>query len=153
MKAGKVRTRNFTTVALAAGLLGGALAGCSSDDIAESVANDALEDTGASIELGGDLPAGFPAEVPVPDGELTFSSDTGGTFTLKIASDDPRADFETYTAQLESAGYAVSDTVVDTLAEPGGNLGVSAEGNGYLIAVGGYENPETYLGVVVTPQP
>lgn len=152
-----MRTRTLATIALSTGLLGGALVGCSSDDIVEGVANDALEDSGAEVSLG-DVPSDFPSEVPLPEDGVDLETAVGaaGNFTFRYTITDPKAASDAYKAKVEAAGFTVSDEF-DNLATEGGNYGFIATGSGYSINVAAFGPPSetipdgNYMGVVVLP--
>ena len=67
---------------VAAGVAVAAFAGCTPGPVQDFVgqqAEDAIESTtGGDVSLGGELPAGFPAEVPLVEGEISFSAGSGG---------------------------------------------------------------------------
>lgn len=99
---------------VAALAVGPTLAGCTGVT-AEDAVNGAVQGaTGGGVSLGGKLPAGWPTEVPVIDGELLFGAvkttdgKPGWVVTIKSSSTDPLAEAR---RALEDAGF-----VVDTAA-------------------------------------
>lgn len=106
------------------------MTGCGSDDVAENRAEDAIEDASggdADVDIDGDeveittsegtvtmgkgeLPDGFPDDIPVIDGEIVSAmgaADQG--FVVALTVDDPEAAFEEAVAELEGAGFAEED--------------------------------------------
>lgn len=100
---------------------------CSSDKAAENRAEDAIEDAsggdadvdidGEKVEITtsegtvtmgkGELPDGFPDDIPVIDGEIMMSmgaADQGYQVTMEV--DDPQAAFDEASAELEDAGFS-----------------------------------------------
>ncbi|NYJ19755.1 hypothetical protein [Glaciibacter psychrotolerans] len=109
------------------------LASCST---AGDLVNGAVQDaTGGDVSLGGALPAGWPAEVPVIDGEILFGAggaDThkGWAVTIQASSTDPLGDAR---VQLEDAGFTV-----DAAAQAAAGGGVVAVKNStYIVLVAG----------------
>ena len=85
------------------------LSGCVGNPV-EGLVNGAVKEaTGGSVSLGGELPEGWPAEVPVVDGEILFGGggsaegEQGWVVTIKSASADPLADAR---KQLEEGGFS-----------------------------------------------
>ncbi|WP_440711218.1 hypothetical protein [Herbiconiux sp. YIM B11900] len=101
-------------VSLAA-LLGPALTGCVGNPV-ESVVEGAVEQAGGGdVDLNSDggLPDGFPAEVPLYDGEVVsgLSAGTvadGGGWTVTVKVNDVEADFKAINDQLVAAGFESS---------------------------------------------
>lgn len=105
------RLRRFAPVALVAALvLAPALSGCS---LIEGAVNGAVEEaSGGNVSLGS-LPAGWPSEVPVIEGDVVGGGknpDGGSGWVAVIKSDaaDPLADAK---AQLEGAGFTAPEGV------------------------------------------
>jgi hypothetical protein len=126
--------------------VGPALAGCSAP-AAEDAVNGAVQGaTGGGVSLGGKLPAGWPTEVPVIDGELLFGAvkttdgKPGWVVTVKAASTDPLGEAK---RSLEDAGF-----VVDTAASVGATGAVTMTNKTYGVTVAG--NPDGLL-YTVTP--
>lgn len=99
------RTRRLTaTIALLSALVAApALAGCS---VIESVVEGV---TGGEVSIGGNsIPEGFPAEVPVIDGDIlngsTITRDGETVFNVTVKVADTGA-FDTIRADLEAAGF------------------------------------------------
>lgn len=106
------RIRRSVAVAAVAIGLGVGLSGCffnpfnpqgSVEDAVEGAVEGA---TGGDVSLGGELPEGFPTEVPLIEGEIVFGAGTGGEegwfVTIESDSTDPVADAA---AALEAAGF------------------------------------------------
>ncbi|KGJ81109.1 hypothetical protein GY21_01720 [Cryobacterium roopkundense] len=100
------RVRTVTLALIAALGFVPLLAGC---DAVGGAVNTAVTDaTGGNVSLGGQLPAGWPSEVPVIDGTILFGAGTstsdkqGWVVTIDATSTDPLADART---QLEGAGF------------------------------------------------
>ena len=90
------------------------LAACSLNPV-ESIIE---QTTGSDVDLGGAaLPEGFPAEVPLVEGEILFGGGVKaeGTqvwnVTIKVTD---AAAFETVTTQLTGAGFLTSDIIGGT---------------------------------------
>ncbi len=123
-----------------------ALAGCG--NAAENATEKAIEaeNPGTDVELdgdgvkvtdeegntsefgtGADLPEGWPEVVPVPDGDVTFSTKSGEDFTVGLTVDGSAQDvYEAWKSDLEGAGFTAKDT-----ADFGGNYLGTFTGNGY----------------------
>jgi hypothetical protein len=88
------------------------LSGCSGETIGTAVDGAVNEATGGDVSLGGQLPEGWPAEIPVIDGDIGFGAsnsadgDRGWVLTITTSAEDPLADA---TAKLEAAGF-IADT-------------------------------------------
>jgi len=104
-------------VGLAALGLAVGLAGCASplEAIIEQQAGVQIESDGDSftvesdegtvqIGAGAELPSGFPADLPLPNGELTASVGTAEGWALTFAGVEPAA-LEQLEAALRSAGF------------------------------------------------
>lgn len=77
------------------------------EDLVNQGVEDAVEGaTGGEVELGGELPAGFPPSIPLLEGTVTVAAGSGGgqgwVVVIQTTSSDPVADAS---AQLESAGF------------------------------------------------
>jgi hypothetical protein len=105
-----------------------ALAGCS---LIEGIVE---EQTGGDLDIGGNtVPADFPAEVPLADGEVVNGSAITGSggervWNVLMNVSDPAAP-ESIAAQLEAAGFATADGV-GGVTEQGGTLAYT---NGALV--------------------
>ena len=77
---------------------GPALAGCSDAQVQDAVNGAVQGATDGDVSLGGALPDGWPAEIPVIDGEIKFGAgnttngDQGWVVTVASAAADPLAD-------------------------------------------------------------
>jgi len=91
------------------------LGGCS---LIEGQVEGVIEETtGTEVELPGtDLPEGFPAEVPLIDGEIAFGVALGSGFNVSVRVDGPDA-MDEISDQLEGAGFT---------AQVGGTTGEGA---------------------------
>ncbi|GAA1834103.1 hypothetical protein [Agromyces salentinus] len=131
------RTVVRATLAVAtAGLAAGLLTGCFAnpvEDLVENGVEDAIKSaTGSDVSLGGELPEGFPPEIPIVDGEITVGMGTGDTngWVVVVQSDeaDPAAAART---ALEGAGFvqdtSLSQEQLDSLT--GGRLDASVYTN------------------------
>jgi hypothetical protein len=91
---------------------GPALAGCADAGVQDAVNGAVQEATGGDVSLGGTLPDGWPAEIPVIAGEVKFGAgnttngDQGWVVTVASESADPLADAKQL---LTDAGFE-SDT-------------------------------------------
>ena len=131
------RTRPLTAaIALATALLlAPALAGCSIEDLVNQA-------TGGEVNLSiGSLPDGWPAEVPVIDGEIvgggTADSEDGTPGWNALIKVDDESAFDEIAAQLEDAGF---ESVDAGQLDGGDNLtsGAYQNGNyGVFVAVTG----------------
>ncbi|MDH6236144.1 hypothetical protein [Cryobacterium sp. CG_9.6] len=136
----KLSTRALTlSLVLALGATG-ALSGCAS--IGNVVNGTVKEATGGQVNLGGELPDGWPSEVPVIDGEILFgagnaaSGQSGWVVTIKTASADPLTEART---QLEEAGF-----VTDTSASNGEAGAVAMKNDAYRVVVVGNSDGVLY---------
>ena len=99
-----LRTRLTATAAILSALvIAPALAGCS---VVESVVEGA---TGGDVQIGGtSIPEGFPAEVPVYDGDILNGSSitkNGETVFNVVVKVDDTSVFETIKTELSDAGF------------------------------------------------
>lgn len=109
MRALRLRAR-AAAAASAAALSVGLLAGCAGNPLEELVTGgveDAIEGaTGGEVNLGGDLPADFPASVPIIDGKIELSGGSaageGWVVVLTSTAADPLGEAE---AALQQAGF------------------------------------------------
>jgi hypothetical protein len=86
--------------------------------------------------LTGRLPADWPADVVVPEGEIVQSMSMGSSWLALIDVADTAAAFATSSASLQAAGYAaVSEVVTDH-----GSIGI-------------YENAELQVQIAVATSP
>src|SRR5690606_10825634 len=94
-----VTTRAAMAIALA-GVTASLLTGCFANPVEElvnrSVEGAIEEATGGDVNLSGQLPADFPAEVPVVEGKIGLSAGAGGTegwiVAITTSSNDALAD-------------------------------------------------------------
>lgn len=106
------RLRIIAAVA-AAVLAGPLLAGCSADAVGGAVNGAVQGATGGDVSLAGQLPSGWPAEVPVVDGKLLFGAtkteDGKRTWVVTVKSDaaDPLAEVKT---TLTGAGFVLDES-------------------------------------------
>ena len=103
-----LRTRLTATVAILSALaIAPALAGC---QVIESVVEGA---TGGDVQIGGtSIPEGFPAEVPVYDGDILNGSSitkNGATVFNVVVKVDDTSVFETIKTDLTDAGFAAQE--------------------------------------------
>ena len=95
-----MKTRTILPIVLALGL---ALSGCSM--IEGSVEGVIEEATGNEVQLPGtELPEGFPADVPLIEGEVAFGVALGSGFNVSVRVDGPDA-MDAISDQLEGAGF------------------------------------------------
>ncbi|WP_133163909.1 hypothetical protein [Cryobacterium zongtaii] len=114
-----------------------ALAGCSDTQVQDAVNGAVQGATDGDVSLGGALPDGWPAEIPVIDGEIKFGAgnttngDQGWVVTVASGAADPLADAE---QKLVDAGF-----VPDTSASANvGDVGVVALKNGtHIVTIAG----------------
>lgn len=148
------RTRRSPLLAalgLTAALVLGGTA-CGSDDQANAILKSAGVD--ANVSTGGDLPDGFPGEVPTPDLDLETGAAAVGTFTLRYTSKDAHADAAAYQKALEAKGFTISNPF-DFDEASGDYVGFTADGSGQQVIASAY-GPKApgggnYMAVVVTP--
>ena len=87
---------------------GPAMAGCSDTQVQDAVNGAVQGATDNDVSLGGALPEGWPAEIPVIDGEIKFGAgnttngDQGWVVTVASAEADPLADAK---QKLVDAGF------------------------------------------------
>lgn len=96
-------------VVAAAALL---LAGCSAPSLpggSDGGGQSSDDGGGSSTENNplGQIPATWPAEIPLPDGEVVAGLDLGTGWSVTIKTDDPQAAWVTTTDALKSQGYEV----------------------------------------------
>jgi hypothetical protein len=157
-----MRTRIASILVVPAAAAALALAGCSVVDNAvqgavdgvqeqaEQLADDAVRDAlgGAGISRDGELPPGFPAEVPVVDGEVLGggSAPNGGGWVAQYALADI-AQFEEAADRLEEAGYASSTRNADETS----GFGTFSDDAYTIVLTAASEPGEPTLTYVVTP--
>ena len=121
--------RAASAVALSAALVVG-LSGCFGNPL-EQIVNQGVEEaiegaTGGAVGVG-EMPEGWPNEVPVVDGEVLFgasgtaNNETGWAVTIQAESSDA---LEQARQQLLAAGFAEDDTFAEA-----GTAGVAAFSN------------------------
>lgn len=98
------------------------LAGCSGEGVGSAVNGAVNEATGGDVSLGGQLPEGWPAEIPVIDGDIGFGAgntadgDQGWVVTVTSDAADPLADA---TARLETAGFSADASATANVGDSG----------------------------------
>lgn len=117
--------------------IGALLTGCSDAKVQDAVNGAVQGATDGDVSLGGALPDGWPAEIPVVDGDIKFGAgnttngDQGWVVTVASAATDPLADAE---QTLVDAGFAVDTGSSATV----GDLGVVALKNAdYTVTIAG----------------
>ena len=130
-------TTSRAAIAVAiAGIAASLLTGCFGNpaDINQGV-EDAIESaTGGEVSLDGELPADFPASVPLIEGDITVAAGAGGTEGWVVVvtpadSDDPVADAA---SALEAAGF----TEDKSISGDGGGAAVYSDGEYTVLLVG-----------------
>lgn len=143
-----VTARAAMAVAIA-GVTASLLTGCFANPVEElvnrSVEGAVEEATGGDVSLSGELPADFPAEVPVIEGKIGLSAGAAGAEGWVVAvtttSSGALADAA---AELEAAGYT-EDTSLS-----GDQLGAKVyTGADYLVLLAGEGSTVSYT---VTPK-
>ena len=114
------RVRVLTvTVAVAAMAL---LSGCSGEGVGNAVNGAVTEASGGDVSLGGQLPEGWPAEIPVIEGDIGFGAanttdgDRGWVVTVTTDAPDPLADATTV---LEAAGFSADTSATANIGDAG----------------------------------
>ena len=98
------------------------LTGCTGETVGNAVDGAVNGATGGDVSLGGQLPEGWPQEIPVIDGNLGFGaantadSDRGWVVTVASSAADPLADA---TAKLEAAGFTADTGATANVGETG----------------------------------
>lgn len=142
--------RRAAAAAALAALAAALLTGCVSNPL-EDLVNQGVEDavegaTGGDVSLGGELPADFPASIPLVEGEIALGAGTGGEEGWIVAvtstAADPVADA---VAELEGAGF----TKATELSAAGADALVYTDGQ-YLVLLAGDGETVSYT---VTPAP
>lgn len=166
------RTASATLIALLA-LTGATLSACG-DDAAENVAENRIEDAMASngvdgdvniedgevsidtgdgsFSTGGDVPDGFPEDVPLIDGDVQFgmATDENGQegYAVSIVADgDPDAALAEAGDLLEGAGY----TSDDSLGAGGANFS-NGTYNVFIFATANTEGSGSVVQYAVAPE-
>ncbi|PWB97529.1 hypothetical protein DF220_06545 [Salinibacterium hongtaonis] len=119
--------------------------------VSESVESAVEDATGTKVESGGEIPADFPAEVPLIDGEVTYggSLEVNGTqnWTVTITTTEPVADaFANIRTQLTDAGFTQSVINETTDSANGAFTGT----NYSLIVTASVADSQTSITYVVT---
>lgn len=132
----------MTSAALAlsvAVLLAPALTGCMGNPVEQLVEGAAEQAGGGQVDLNSDggLPDGFPAEVPLFDGEVVsgLSAGVGGTqtWTVQVRVDDAESAFQSINDQLVAAGY---EATVSSFADGSGTGIYAGPVYGVIVTVG-----------------
>lgn len=113
------------------------LSGCTGAAV-EGAVNGAVQGaTGGEVSLGGALPAGWPTDIPVVDGEIRFGTATttdgkqGWVVTITSASADPLAEAK---QKLADAGFLVDTGATASVGDAGV---VSMKNENYRVVVAG----------------
>ncbi|MFF2369789.1 hypothetical protein [Agromyces sp. NPDC058110] len=140
----------------AAGLVAAALTGCVNpvEELVQNGVEDAIEGaTGGDVSLGGELPAGFPAEIPIVEGKITVGIGTGDANGWVVVVDATEADPASAAASaLEGAGFAEDTSMTQEQRDAlmGGALDAKVYSNGtYLVLLAVQDSTVSYT---VTPQ-
>ncbi|MFG2877721.1 hypothetical protein ACGFYU_22445 [Streptomyces sp. NPDC048337] len=89
------------------------------------------------IVNGKQKPSDLPADLPLPQGELTSVTGADGTYVLMYTTPDPASALTSYTAALKSAGFEVDDSAAGTEAVKGKvNVRVTKTPTALQLAVG-----------------
>lgn len=97
--------------------------------------------------LGHDVPADFPAEIPLPDLEIYLSMGTvEDAWTIMFKANDLEADYNSMVAAFEAAGFEV---LMNNYA-PEGSLGVFTKGNYHVQVTGVPEGGDDYDGPILS---
>lgn len=114
-----------------------ALAGCSDNQVQDAVNGAVQGATDGDVSLGGALPDGWPAEIPVIDGDLKFGAgnttngDQGWVVTVASTAADPLADAK---QTLIDAGFEVDTSTSANV----GDVGVVALKNAtHIVTIAG----------------
>lgn len=132
----QLRTRMTIPIAIVLAVaVAPALSGCFGNPI-EQVIEGA---TGGDVDLGGsNVPNGFPAEVPLIDGEVlfggSFGSDDGRVWNVTIKVGSAGA-LDEIVAQLEGAGFTSSAEGFGSSTSEGGTAIVENANYGVLVVV------------------
>ena len=148
----RTRSRIPLTLAVAGALLVGSplLAGCS---LINTVVHNATgQDIPEGITGGQSIPADFPSEVPLIDGDVVFSialpaaenGDKAWNVTINVAGSDA---FETITTQLTDAGYEYKGI---SEGESGSSGAFRKDGLTVLVAVGAANGDQWTANYTVT---
>jgi hypothetical protein len=106
--------------------------GSSQDDSGSGAGDSGSDGSGSGQPLSGRLPAGWPDDVVVPEGDIVQAVGMGSSYVALIDVDDPATAFASSSASLQAAGY----TVVSEVASDHGSVGI-------------YENAERQVQVAV----
>lgn len=89
------------------------------------------QETGGEVDFGGaSLPADWPAELPLPAGDLVSSISSEGTQVLTYRIDDPSVG-ERLVADLESLGFTTTTT-----SDMGELVATVLDRDGWMVTVG-----------------
>lgn len=128
-----LRKRTILAIALALAITP-ALSGCFGNPI-EQIVEGA---TGGEVDLGGNsVPEGFPAEVPLIEGEVLFGASLGNeegkvwNVTIKVAGAEA---IDTIVAELEGAGFTATEGFGGSTAD-GGTAVMDGAAYGVLVVV------------------
>lgn len=148
--------RSIRSSAYAIAALGSLLltSGCAPQEILDNAVEQAVEqETGVDVELGGSLPADWPQDVPVIEGNIFAAAKLGSgaesTWTAQIETDDVAVSYEAVKASLSDAGY---ELVFDYSS--GGIYGGSFDNGTYSVTVASTEDSgQNYITYVVIASP
>ncbi|QYF74194.1 hypothetical protein [Cryobacterium sp. PAMC25264] len=126
--------------------VGPALAGCSDAQVQDAVNGAVQGATDGDVSLGGALPDGWPAEIPVIEGEIKFGAgnttngDQGWVVTIASSAADPLADAK---QMLVDAGFEadtstsanVGDVGVQSLTNASFRVTIAGTPDGVLYTV------------------
>ncbi|MEV7525822.1 hypothetical protein [Streptomyces sp. NPDC091371] len=80
--------------------------------------------TPSVVVNGKQKPSDLPADLPLPQGELTSVTGTTGAYVLTYSPADPASALAAYTAALKSAGYEVDGAVAGVASAVKGKVNV-----------------------------
>lgn len=124
---------------------------------AEDQVNDALKDSGVNgnVSLDGQLPAGFPKDVPTPDLKLETGIALEGINTLRYTAKDAEGDVADYKGAITEAGFTITSDFNNLAESASGNVGFVAENDTWRVDVSAFgpnaPGGGNYLAVVVSP--
>ncbi len=95
---------------------GGSPSAAASSPVAGSSAKPTPSATPSIVVNGKQKPADLPADLPLPQGELTSVTGTTGAYVLTYTTSDTTSALAAYATALESAGYEVQSSPVGVQA-------------------------------------
>jgi hypothetical protein len=131
---------------------GGQTDGSSSDTSTDSTSPDSSssDDLATDPSLNHEIPANFPAEIPVPNLGVVFSLDLSTGWSVVFESADPVADFASVDSAFSSGGWETLESITNDT----GAFGVY-ENDTYQVQVSGvgteagYDTPVIAYTVVI----